>query len=77
MEREPTRCSLVAAVGVTALAAALPQRSASMVGAVSEPAYRTAGVMLQALARRQISSRELVSAAMARIEAPDAKINAS
>ena len=52
------------------------RRSASLVGAVPEPAYRTAGEMLKALASRQISSRELVGAAIARIEALAAKINA-
>ena len=76
MEQQPTRRSLVAAVGVTAVATALPLHSASLVGAVREPAYRTAGEMLKALASRQISSRELVDAAIARIEALDAKINA-
>jgi hypothetical protein len=35
--------------GVTAVATALPRRSASLVGAVQEPAYRTAGEMLKAL----------------------------
>jgi amidase len=40
------------------------------------PAYRTAGELAQALAHRQISSRELVDGAIARIEAVDPKINA-
>ena len=39
-------------------------------------AYRTAGELLQALATRQISSRELVDDAIARIETLDPKINA-
>ena len=39
-------------------------------------AYRTAGELAQALAQRQISSRELVDGAIARIEAVDPKINA-
>jgi amidase len=39
-------------------------------------AYRTAGELLQALATRQISSRELVNDAIARIETLDPKINA-
>jgi amidase len=38
--------------------------------------YRTAGELLQALATRQISSRELVDDAIARIETLDPKINA-
>jgi len=40
------------------------------------PAYRTAGELVQALANRQVSSRELVDAASARIETLDPKINA-
>ena len=39
-------------------------------------AYRTAGELIQALASREISSRELVDGAIARIEALDQKINA-
>ena len=39
-------------------------------------AYRTAGELLQALASRRISSRELVDGAISRIEALDQKINA-
>jgi amidase len=39
-------------------------------------AYRTAGELLQALANRYVSSRELVDGAIARIEALDDKINA-
>jgi amidase len=39
-------------------------------------AYRTAGELAQALAQRQISSRELVDGTIARIEAVDPKINA-
>ena len=40
------------------------------------PDYRTAVDLLQALAARQVSARELVDAAIARIEALDTKINA-
>ena len=39
-------------------------------------AYRNAGELLQALASRRISSRELVDGAISRIEALDQKINA-
>ena len=45
-------------------------------GAAPELGYRTAAELLKALADRQISSRELVAAAIARIEALDPKINA-
>jgi len=40
------------------------------------PMYQTAGDLVEALASRQVSSRELVDAAIARIEALDPKINA-
>ena len=39
-------------------------------------AYRTAGELIEALANREVSSRELVDDAIARIEALDPKINA-
>jgi amidase len=76
MKREPSRRTLMAAVGATAATSALPAGSASAGAAASEPAYRTADELLKALANRQVSSRELVDAAIARIEALDPKINA-
>lgn len=42
----------------------------------SGPAYRTAGDLVAALAKREVSARELLDFAIARIEALDAKINA-
>ena len=48
-------------------------------GAVADdkpPTYRSASDLIEALAARQISSRELVDAAITRIEALDQKINA-
>jgi amidase len=39
-------------------------------------AYRAAGELVEALAKRRVSSRELVDSAIARIEALDSKINA-
>jgi amidase len=76
MRVEPTRRSFMAAVGAMASAGALLPD-----GAIAKPdpdgqAYRTAGELAQALAHRQISSRELVDGAIARIEAVDPKINA-
>jgi amidase len=76
MEQQPTRRTLVTAAGLAVVAGALPSRRAHSAGAAPEPAYRTAGELLKALANRQISARELVDAAIARIEALDAKINA-
>jgi amidase len=62
MKREPSRRSFIATADAAADQA--------------EPPYRSAGELVQALASRQISSRELVDAAIARIEALDPKINA-
>ena len=39
-------------------------------------AYRAAAELVEALAKRRVSSRELVDSAIARIEALDSKINA-
>lgn len=57
---------------VAAIAAASPRRAAA---APPEP-YRTATDLRAALADRKLSSRELVDAAISRIEALDPKINA-
>jgi amidase len=76
MQQQPTRRSLVAAVGVAAVASAMPTRGALSAGAAPELTYRTTGELLKALAERQTSSRELVDQAIARIEALDPKINA-
>jgi amidase len=76
MKQQPTRHSPVTAVGVAAVASASPTPSAGSAGAAPEVAYRTAGELLKALADRRASSRELVDAAIARIEALDPKINA-
>jgi amidase len=61
-----------------AAAAAAPALSppGAMAQAPGETAYRTAGELVKALADRQISARELVDAAIMRIEALDPKINA-
>jgi hypothetical protein len=75
MEQQPTRRSLVTAVGVATIAGTLPRRARSA-GTAAEPAYLTAGELLQALADRQTSARELTDATIGRIEALDAKINA-
>src|ERR1700730_9489644 len=68
------RCLMEANPKPPATATALP-----VVRAKGDPAglaYRTAGELIQALASREISSRELVDGAIARIEALDQKINA-
>jgi len=76
MEREPSRRSFIAAAGAAAAATALAPAKAAATGDQAGPAYRPAGELVPALAGRQISSRELVDSAIARIEALDPKINA-
>src|SRR5437016_6055034 len=72
---EPSRRALISGIGAVAAGAILPTR----VMAREDPAglpYRTAGDLLKALADKTVSSRELVDAAISRIEALDGKINA-
>ena len=76
MRFEPTRRSFMAALGAAASAGALLPERAIANPEPEEPAYRPAGDLVQALASRQISSRELVDSAIARIHALDPKINA-
>jgi len=76
MEAEPTRRSFIAAASTMAAANALPSIGAAAVSEPPEWAYRGAGELVQALADRKVSARELVDAAIARIEALDPKINA-
>src|SRR5271166_1331619 len=76
MEHEPSRRSFIAAVGAAAAATALASAKATAAADQVGPAYRSAGELVPALAGRQVSSRELVDAAISRIEALDPKINA-
>ena len=76
MEAEPTRRSFIAAASTMAAANALPSIGTAAVSEPPEWAYRGAGELVQALADRKVSARELVDAAIARIEALDPKINA-
>jgi amidase len=75
MPFEPTRRAFLAGVGAVAAGAVLPAR-AMAADTPAGPAYRTAGDLIKALAARQVSSRELVDGAIARIEALDPQINA-
>ncbi len=75
MEREPSRRSFIAAASAAAAATALPAAKASDAPDQATSAYRSAGELVQVLASRQISSRELVDSAIGRIEALDPKIN--
>ncbi len=76
MTRNLNRRSFVAGLGATAAVATLPRAGASAGDASAGPAYRMAAELCQALAVRQVSSRELVDASIARIEALDPGINA-
>src|SRR5215469_7846909 len=71
MPAQPSRRSLITGIAATGAGALLPvTATAGDVGSVSEGlAYRTAADLVRALADRQVSSRELVDAAIARIEA--------
>src|SRR6266849_3346500 len=69
----------MAGMAATATAAALLPVAAiarDAGGASEELAYRTADDLVKAIAGRQVSSRELVDSAIARIEVLDPKINA-
>jgi amidase len=73
---EPTRRSVMAGIGA---AAAVPVLAPIAAMAAEDPGglhYRTAGELVKALADRKISARELLDAAISRIEALDPKINA-
>ena len=71
MEREPSRRSFIAAAGVAAAATAFGRAKAGAAMDQAGSAYRAAGELVPALAGRQVSSRELVDSAIARIEALD------
>jgi amidase len=75
MRLEPSRRSFIAGLGTAAAAGALKPAGVKAREDPSGPAYRTAGELVKALADRQISARELLDAAISRIEALDPKIN--
>ena len=70
MSLDPSRRAFMAAVGAVTIGAVIPARAAA------GDNYHTAGELMKVLADCQVSSRELVDAAIARIEAIDPKINA-
>ncbi len=77
MEPEVTRRRLIGVVAATGAAALAPAKRASADTPPDDvPTYRTASDLIRALAARQVSSRELVDAAIARIEAVNPRINA-
>ncbi|HEY4470517.1 MAG TPA: amidase [Stellaceae bacterium] len=76
MEFQPSRRSVMTGLGATIAATAI---APAAVTAKEDPgglAYRSARELVKALADRKVSSRELVDAAIGRIEALDGKINA-
>ena len=72
----PTRRSVMAGIGAAAMAPALAPIAAIAREDPGGLAYRTAGDLVKALADKKISARELLDAAISRIEALDPKINA-
>ena len=73
MSLKPSRRGLLVGMGATAAGAVLPVHANTR----DDPmAYRAAGELVEALVKRQVSSRELVDSSIARIEALDSKINA-
>jgi amidase len=76
MELIPTRRSVIAAIGAAGVAGAIAPAGAIAKEDSGGPMYRSAGELVKALAERKVSSRELVDAAITRIEALDPKINA-
>jgi amidase len=62
--------------GLCAAAAEITMTPTGAIAGEKPPTYRSASDLIQALAARQISSRELVDAAIIRIEALDPKLNA-
>jgi amidase len=76
MQCEPTRRSFMAGIGAAAAAGVPGTPRALARGEPNTPAYRTAGELVEALAGKEVSSRELVDAAISRIELIDPKINA-
>ena len=76
MVHEPNRRSVLLAAGAVAAASALPAGPSTALDKPDRPGYRTAGDLAAALAQREVSARELLDLAIARIEALDGKINA-
>ena len=76
MEGEPSRRAVIAGAGAAAAVTALGASSALAAGDPGGLAYRSATELVEMLANREMSARELLDAAISRIEALDPKINA-
>jgi amidase len=76
MAHEPNRRAVLLAAGAAAAASTLPASPSPALDYPAGPVYRTAGDLATALAKREISARESLDFAIARIEGLDAKLNA-
>ena len=76
MVTDPNRRLFLATASAATAAGAIAGEPRSAGAASAEMAYRRATDLVEALATRSVSSRELVDSAIARIEALDGKLNA-
>ena len=76
MRSEPSRREFIGGLAAAAATSIIPAGRLLAGDVSSGVAYRPAAELVQALATRQVSSRELIDAAISRIEALDPKINA-
>src|SRR5580658_5879290 len=81
MGNDPDRRALLKGAGAVTIAGAVdvPATSSGAAAAAQSPTdlpYRRATDLIEALANKTVSSRELVDDAIARVEALDSKINA-
>ena len=76
MRSEPSRRKFIGGLAAAAAISLVPAGRLLAGDIPSGVAYRSAAELVQALANRQVSSRELIDAAVSRIEALDPKINA-
>ena len=76
MRSEPNRREFIGGLAAAAATSIIPTGRLLAGDVSSGVAYRPAAELVQALATRQVSSRELIDAAISRIEAFDPKINA-
>jgi hypothetical protein len=76
MTLDLNRRSFMAGIGAATASSVLMSARAIAGEASTVPTYRTATDLIDALSTRQMSARELIDAAIARIEAFDGKINA-
>src|SRR4051794_35115546 len=76
MRSEPSRRTFIGGLAAAAAISLVPAGRLLAGNIPSGVAYRSAAELAQALASRQVSSRELIDAAVSRIEALDPKINA-